>query len=205
VIAICAGVYFLLPKVIFPSGVWVRRVVHDHPLAHPERVTGIRDGAFLMHDGDYRLAGLTLCEDPLLAAQAENFLRTLTAQGVEIIRPVSPPHSVLLMCDARISHHCGNDPVRAHYTKFNLNELLLAAGMAKFDRDAPGLTENEKKRLAAAEMVAQREKTGIWRVPGEADHHLMRVIDESGIDISEAYTMMAGIEWGGEDAVGSDD
>jgi hypothetical protein len=184
-------VYFLLPS---PLPFWHRRIVRDDPLKAPITVTAIRGATLISTSGEFTLAGVTIPNDSVISARATDFLRCVTHQGVAIIRTVQPAGSVLLRCEPRIWHWCGNDSVAAHYQQFNLNELLLAFGYATFDNDAAvGLTESERLRLRTADYVAQQGNYGIWSPTFGVPDHSFR--PEFGLNISNTISLPLMLEF----------
>nr|ACO70935.1 hypothetical protein [uncultured Verrucomicrobiota bacterium] len=168
--AVCFVVVAVLPKLMFPSGLWFRKVVRDHPLVAPILITSIQGDTLVAGQRQFRLAGVKLPTDPVIAALAQKVLQIATAQGVEVIRVVEAPDACILRCEPRIWHWCGNDPVAAHFQQFNLNELMVAGGGATYDASCPKLTDEERLRLQAAEKF--RREAGAhdqnWLVRGSS-------------------------------------
>lgn len=81
--------YFIL-SFLFPIGVWRRRVLRENPLKVPTQITAIRGDTLISNGQEFRLAGVALPTDGSLSAEAADFLRVVTAQGVEVIRPIQP-------------------------------------------------------------------------------------------------------------------
>lgn len=156
------GVALILSALLFTNGAWKRRVVRENPLKNPIRITSIQGSTLLSESQELRLAGVTLPTEALFAERARNFLKVVTAQGVEVVRSVQPDGTFVLRCEPRIWHWCGNDPVEAHYAQFNLNELLVAFGYAAVEPAANGLSENERHRLKVAETLAKEDHRGMW-------------------------------------------
>jgi len=189
--------YFILPAFLLPSGVWRRRVVRENPLKAPTQITSVRGDTLIADRQEFRLAGVTLPTDANLAARAANFLRVVTAQGVEVLRPLQPAGTFILRCEPRIWHWCGNDSVKAHYEQFNLNELLVAFGYATVDHGATGLTETEHHRLEAAEALAKQRHRGMWSErPGSTERSFR---PELGLNISDALHLQTMIEFTAEE------
>jgi hypothetical protein len=184
-------VYFLLPS---PLPFWPRRIVRNDPLKAPITITAIRGVTLVSASGEFTLAGVTIPNDSIISVRAADFLRCVTQQGVEVIRTVQPAGSVLLRCEPRIWHWCGNDSVAAHYQQFNLSELLLAFGYAVFDDEAAvGLTESERLRLRTAEYVAQQGNNGMWSPTFGVPDHSFR--PELGLNISKTIGLPLMLEF----------
>ena len=171
---------------------WHRRVVRDNPLKTPVTITTVRGGTLVSEQQEFSLAGVKISADSIVSARADEFLRVVTAQGIEFVRAVEASKTFILCCEPRIWHWCGNDPIRAHYEQFNLNELLLAFGYATFDSEAIGLTDDERLRLMAAETVAKEGRSELWSSTSEAKDNRFRV--GLGLNISDAISLKDGIE-----------
>jgi hypothetical protein len=148
--------YLLIPSLLFPSGVWHRRIVRQHPLKDPIAVTRVAAGKMITADGrELTPAGVELKEMALATGRADDFLKLVTAQGVEIIQAIEGSNN-LLRCEPAIWHWCGNDPVSKHYEQANLSELLLVFGLARLKEDK-SLNPLQQARLrVAAEMGSSR-------------------------------------------------
>lgn len=195
-ILVGGGVYFVLPAIL-PNGVWRRRVVRENPLKNPIRITSIRGDTLLSDRQEFRLAGVMLPTETIFAARATDFLNLATAQGVEVIRRVQPEGTFILRCEPRIWHWCGNDPVKEHYEQFNLNELLVAFGYAIVDPAANDLSENERNRLKAAEVLAKEQHRGMWvERPGTNERSFR---PEFGLNISDASNLRNTIDYKAEE------
>ena len=153
-----ANQLFLL--LFVPSGVWVRRVVREHPLAKPIAVTGIEGLTLIAGAGRYTLAGVVSPTDAEGLARLDQFLHLATAQGIEIESDAALPHGQSVRCEPRVWHWCGNDPVAAHFEQFNLNELLIALGYARIAPEVQKLTTPAAVRLRAAERYANEAGQG---------------------------------------------
>lgn len=164
--------------VIYPSGVLFRKTLRETPLAAPIAVHRIEGDRLITTSGSFTLAGVTLPTDPAHLARTHTFLQIATAQGIEVIRQVSPTASIL-RCEPRINHWCGNDPVAAHFEQHNLNELILAMGYATFNANDAVLTDSERARLSAAGFVAKKKKWGLWANDPSEDTQLSF---ENGLD-----------------------
>jgi len=155
-----------------PSGVLIRQTIREKPLAAPIAVHRIEGNRLITTSGSWKLAGVTLPTDPARLAMAHAFLEIASAQGIEVIRQVSPTSSIL-RCEPRINHWCGNDPVAAHFEQHNLNELILAMGYATYNPNDEGLTDLENRRLATAYAIAQKRKEAFAEnAPPEHNHRL---------------------------------
>jgi hypothetical protein len=163
-----------------PSGVLLRKVERDNPMASPVPVLDIQGDQIVIATKSFNLAGVRLPGDSRDLASALEFLQVCTAQGIEVIRQVTPS-SWTVRCEPRIYHWCGVDPVAAHYEQHNLNELIVALGYAFFE-DSTDLTEAERARLKAAAMTAKRNSKGIWSNGTPDEEHRM---SENGLNISE--------------------
>jgi hypothetical protein len=87
----------------------------------------------------------------------------------------------------RVWHWCGNDPVKAHYQQANLNELVILFGYATFNPDASGLTEVERRRFEAAEVLARELNRGMWT---SEPRYKDRSFDTGGgLNISGSYIL----------------
>jgi hypothetical protein len=161
------------------------QVVREHPLKTPISVTAIRGDKLHTSIGSFQLAGVQLPTDESCLAATHSFLHVATAQGVEIIRSISPS-SKILRCEPRIYHECGNDPVAAHFQPYNLNELIIALGYASLNPSAEGLTETELQRLIAASKVAKKRERnkGI-----EIKSNSKNMLTESGIALSDVMIL----------------
>ncbi|MBB5037375.1 hypothetical protein [Prosthecobacter dejongeii] len=143
--------------VISPSGVLFRKTLRKTPLAAPITVHRIEGDRLITASGSFTLAGVTLPTDSAHLARTHAFLQIATAQGIEVIRQVTPTSSIL-RCEPRINHWCGNDPMAAHFEQHNLNELILAMGYATHNLRDASLTALEHRRLSAACTIAQSLK-----------------------------------------------
>jgi hypothetical protein len=156
VIGIIGGTCLALLKLTSPSGVLVRRVVRDNPLANPLTVTAI-DGLTLIAGGQrYLIGGVRAPAAPADLVRLSQFVQVVTAQGIEIESSTAFPNGYSIRCEPRIWHWCGNDPVAAHFEQQNLNELLVALGFAVITPDIRKLTTPQALHLRAAERYAQR-------------------------------------------------
>ena len=155
--------WYVLPLFVMPSGVWVRRVVRPDPLPFPIRVIRV-DGTGLLLEDDRRvtLAGVSMVNDPAAAHAAREILTVACEQGIQIVREVDG-EACIVRCELRFWHWCGNDPIDAHYRQTNLNDLLIAAGLAVFDQHAaPFLRPDEAQHLKDIEQCARSWRLGIW-------------------------------------------
>lgn len=175
-LAFLAVAYGLL-LVKSPSGLF-RKTLRETPLAAPIAIHRIEGDCLITASGSFTLAGVTLPTDPAHLARTQAFLQIATAQGIEVIRQVSPTASIL-RCEPRINHWCGNDPVAAHFEQHNLNELILAMGYATFNANDEVLTDSERERLSAAGFVAKKKKWGLWANDPSEDTQLSF---ENGLD-----------------------
>ncbi|MDB6137886.1 MAG: hypothetical protein JWO94_958 [Verrucomicrobiaceae bacterium] len=138
---------------ISPSGVWFRREVREHPLAHPLPVTAV-DGLTLTAGGHaFIIGGLVPLSDPEERATLTAFIRMATTQGIEMDGDAALPNGVSVRCEPRIWHGCGNDPVAAHYEQCSLNELLVAFGLVGLSPQVRLLETPVALRLRAAERA----------------------------------------------------
>jgi hypothetical protein len=123
--------------------------------------------------------------EPTFSARTPDFLRVAGAQGIEVVRQVEPDGSFIVRCEPRIWHWCGNDPVKAHFEQFVLNELVIAFGYATYDETSGGLTDHERLRLQIAENIARERQYGLWeRRPYSADHSFEPAL---GLKISKTH------------------
>jgi hypothetical protein len=148
--------YLLIPSLFFPSGVWHRKVVREHPLKDPIPVTHVLAGKVITADGrEFTPAGIEIKDMALATGRADAFLKLVTSQGVEIIQAVEGS-DYLLRCEPAIWHWCGNDSVSKHYEQANLSELLLVFGFATL-KETISLNPLQQERLrVAAEMGSGR-------------------------------------------------
>ncbi|MES2738267.1 MAG: hypothetical protein V4672_18240 [Verrucomicrobiota bacterium] len=159
-----------------PSGVLFRKTLRETPLVAPITVQRIEGNHLITASGSFTLAGVTLPTDPSHRARTQAFLQIATAQGVEVIRQVTPTSSIL-HCEPRINHWCGNDPVAAHFEQHNLNELILAMGYATHNPKDDSLTGLEHRRLAAACTIAQGlKRTSPDEGPPDYDRQLDHIV-----------------------------
>ena len=138
-------------------------LLRKDPLISPVQVESLSSRGIQLADGhEWRLAGITLTEDEELLEAARKFAAVLTAQGVEPARRAFPDDALLVRCEPRIRFSCGTcRPAKNYFRGLSLNELLVAAGFARYDPDAPGLTEKERERLLACEAYAKEWDYGI--------------------------------------------
>ena len=156
--------YLVLPKFLFPSGVWQRSEDRQNPLQHPIQVVKVGLDEIELSNGlRCKFTGVIFPRDSMLIEKALEFLQVITLQGVEIIRRVNDSDKYILRCEPRIWHWCGNDPVSAHFEQYNLNELVIMSGYAQIDSSAQGLTDEEINRLRKCESFAKDNKWGIWK------------------------------------------
>jgi len=184
--------YFILPKFLFPSGVWHRREIRDNPLKSPLTVASVENGVLHANQHEFKLAGLDIPKDPVIARQANELLKVATAQGVEVIREIAPGGPYILRCEPRIWHWCGDDPVAAHFEQFNLNDLLIAYGFATVDLTGGSLSDPERKRLEGAQGYAKEMHQGVWGNLEEEEHYPFR--GEYGLNIDYALDLNGMIE-----------
>jgi hypothetical protein len=145
-----------LPIILFPYGRQVRRDVREHPLKAPIKIVNVRGAVLMSACRNYRIAGVKMPSNPARAARAHSLLQVITAQGVEVVRQVSPATSgYLLRCEPRFWNWCGTSDVAAWFKQLPLNELLISLGAAEFDRSAVGLTDEERIRLEDADWVGK--------------------------------------------------
>ncbi|MCW0217948.1 MAG: hypothetical protein OJI67_06470, partial [Prosthecobacter sp.] len=157
--------------------IWPRRIVRETRLLTPFPVKDIHGNRLITGSDSFKLAGVILPTNAHDLDSAETFIRLATAQGVEVIRQVSPS-SCMIRCEPRILHSHSDYRVEAHFEQHNLNELILALGYASFDPDEKGLTDLERHRLAAAHTAAQMQQWGIWET---AKSHYGERVSEEGI------------------------
>ena len=144
-------VVYGIPQLFFPTKVWFRKTVRDHPLQAPIAVTSVRNGVLHTAQQEFRIAAVKLPTDPAALARVDAFLHVATAQGIEVIRALSPDGASLLRCEPLVwGTYCSYDPVMARYRQYNLSELLVALDLADADTRAAGLTDDERSRLAIA-------------------------------------------------------
>jgi hypothetical protein len=137
-----------------PSGVWIRRVVREHPLPHPIMVTAIDGLTLTAGDQRYTVAGVRAPSDTERLARLAEFIQVATAQGIEIESATALPNGHSIRCEPRVWHWCGNDPVAAHFEQQNLNELLIALGYAEIAPEIQTLATPAALRLRAADRYA---------------------------------------------------
>ena len=177
----CANEFLL--AMFSPSGVWVRREVREHPLAHPLKADAV-DGLSISAAGQtYRVAGVRLPTEPDKLAALTEFVRVAVAQGIEIDESASLPSGASIRCEPRIWHWCGNDPVAAHFQQMNLNEIILALGYAALAPEVSEMSSPAALRLRAAARWAEEGHTG--------DYHRRLTY---GIDISAIMCVDAAIQ-----------
>lgn len=178
----------LLTQENSPNEALFRSTERLTPLHAPVPVLDVHGGMLITDQGTYHLAGVEIPTDPESRTLATAFLRMATAQGVEIIRSLTPTIKIL-RCEPRIYHWCGVDPVEAHFEQFNLNELIIALGYASLTREPPdGLTETEWQRLQAAAKLTHQRKAY-----DETRQHPPTVTD-AGINISDALMLEVNIQ-----------
>ena len=176
VVAVAWALNWVLLCLFSPSGVWVRREFREDPLKNPLRVTAI-DGFRLTANGTvFTIGGVVPCYDREAKAVLPIFLRAATAQGIEIDGDVELPNGVAVRCEPRFWHGCGNDPVTAHFEQHNLNELLIAFGLAKLSPAVRELDTPMALRLRAAERYAARINRS---------ERLRRLCSETGLNMSD--------------------
>ncbi len=193
VVLVGVFVYFVVPAMFLPSGVWRRREVRGNPLQSPIEVISIRGTTVVTANQEFQLAGVIFPTDPVESVRSHHLLRVATKQGIEVVRQVEKSGAFILRCEPRILHWCGNDPVRAHYEQLNLNELLIAFGYATFDRAATGLTNGEVLRLRSAELIAKNNKRGVWTDAPITNERSFS--PELGLNISYALRLLGEIDF----------
>ncbi len=169
-----------------PSGVWIRRVVREHPLPHPIMVTDIDGLTLTAGDQRYTIAGVRAPSDTDRLARLAEFIQVATAQGIEIESATALPNGHSIRCEPRVWHWCGNDPVAAHFEQQNLNELLIALGYAEIAPEIQTLATPAALRLRAADRYAHdfsRDSAGSGS----------RTSLKHGIDISAIMTVRRAI------------
>ncbi len=149
--------YVAIPRLFRPE------LIRKDPLISPVQVESLSSRGIQLADGhEWRLAGITLTEDEELLEEAQKFAAVLTAQGVEPARRAFPDNALLVRCEPRIRFSCGTcRPAKNYFRGLSLNELLVAAGFARYDPDAPGLTQKERDRLQTCETFAKEWDYGI--------------------------------------------
>jgi len=154
--------YVVLLLFLSPSGEWQSCVVREHPLAAPIAVSAVQGKTLVTVQGEISLVGVEIPGDAESRANADSFLKAVTAKGIEVIRTIPGTNTAFVRGEVRLYHSCGNDPVAAHFEQHNLNEIMVGLGYARFDRSEKDLTEEERLRLAAAETVAKKTGSSVW-------------------------------------------
>ena len=139
------------------------RLIRKDPLISPVQFESLSSRGIQLADGqEWKLAGISLTEDEELLEAARRFAAVLAAQGVEPARRAFPDDALLVRCEPRIRFSCGTcRPAKNYFRGLSLNELLVAAGFARYDPDAPGLTQKERDRLQTCETFAKEWDSGI--------------------------------------------
>lgn len=177
---------WVLLAFLSPSGVWIRRVVREHPLPHPIMVTAIDGLTLTAGDQRYTIAGVRVPSDVERLARLAEFIQVATAQGIEIESATDLPNGHSIRCEPRVWHWCGNDPVAAHFEQQNLNELLIALGYAEIAPEIHTLATSAALRLRAADRYVH--EFGRHAVGSGARTSL-----KHGIDISAIVTVRSAI------------
>jgi hypothetical protein len=160
------------------------QVVCHGPLSHPIAVTNVSLGSVVLTGGRVcRLAGVSFegCErewERLFQAgqsdysnyvfQATGLLTVATSQGVEIVAQWGDKY--LLGCRPRL---WGGPKGRVVFQRYFVNEIVLASGLAVYDENTSGLSENVRLRLRAAELMAKTRGNGIWGTSSRAEARFM--------------------------------
>lgn len=175
----------ILLAFLSPSGVWIRREIRENPLNAPIKVTSIDGLRLTTPDGVFAIGGVSLPASSQQQLLLERFLRTATAQGIEIVDPGDFTDGHTLRCEPRIWHWCGCDPVEAHFEQHNLTELLVFLGFAEISDEARTSNTQAANRLRGAEFF--RMKFAAHTKPEEC------FSDQHGIDITAAMNIEGGI------------
>jgi len=142
-IVVALGVHAL--RLAFPEGAWTR----EHPLVDAISIVDIREGAITLADGrTFRLAGIA----PAPGVSADAFadaLRTITAQGVTVLRDLGDGRAFLL-AEPKFYNWCGTGRWPGMYLQCPVSELLIQSGYAEPDLTHPSLTAREQWRLEGA-------------------------------------------------------
>ena len=154
--------------------------MRNNPLKAPIAVSSVARGVLKTSDGrELNIAGVEIKDMALAEGRADEFLRLVTAQGVEVIQAVNGS-DYLLRCEPPIWHWCGNDPVARHYEQCNLSELLLVFGLATLNEE-PSIDPDYQSRLKAAARIGssrrvERNDFTEWGLNISRAHHLDLVI-----------------------------
>jgi hypothetical protein len=182
--------WYVLPLFLTPSGVWRRKIVREDPLRSPIRVVDVDGTGLLLEDGRrVTLAGISIVDDPRGEQAALELMRAACEQGINIVHTFEG-EACIVRCEPRIYHWCGNDPVAAHFEQMNLNDMLLALGLAVLDpRTAESLPPDEVERLQEYESCARSSRLGTWS--GDGTYWNCGAAAGSGISISCAYRVIS--------------
>ena len=184
-VLICAPfIWYVLS--LFMTDAWRPRIVRKDPLPSPIRVVDVDRTGLLLEDGRrVTLAGISVVDDPRGEQAALELMRVACEQGINIVHTVEG-EACIVRCEPRIYHWCGNDPVAAHFEQMNLNDMLLARGLAVLDpRTAESLPPDEVQRLQESETCARSSRLGKWS--GDGAYWNCGAEPGSGISISCAY------------------
>lgn len=133
---------------LFSRDVWERK----SPLVNPISVTAVCDGIMRLDDGrELRPAGIRR-RTSVSPRDFDKALRTMTAQGVIVLRDLGDGRAFLL-AEPKFSNSCGTRKglisVRwaGAFIPCRMSELLVRTGYAEVDPDLVGLDARERWRL----------------------------------------------------------
>ena len=135
----------------------VRREIHSEPLIRPITVSDVDAQGVHTADGRIlRIAGIAWPPPPEQHS-AREAANTFCKPGVELTQ-VFADGSAAFTIEARVCHTCGNDPIAAHYDRWDLAELLVGSGLVMVDEQDPELPAVRLKRLLAFEQFSLRRR-----------------------------------------------
>lgn len=157
IILIAAGI-LLVPALVAPfAGLRPPQWKRELPLAHAIAVTNVHDGTLTLADGrTLRPAGITRRANTT-AAQFDQALRIMTAQGITITRELGDG-TALLHCEPRFFNTCGTSKQgrffrpgwAGSYLPCPLSELLIIAAYADPMPESPPESPNDTESTSPA-------------------------------------------------------
>ncbi len=165
---IAAGI-LLVPALVAPfAGLRPPQWKRESPLAHAIAVTNVSNGTITLADGrTLRPAGITRRAN-ITAAQFDEALRIMTAQGITITRDLGDG-TALLHCEPRFYNTCGTSQQgrffrpgwAGSYLPCPLSELLIIAAYADPTPESPNDTESTSPAAPLTTPLTPHER---WRL-----------------------------------------
>lgn len=130
-----------------------------HPLASPVAVVGVEGGRLTLADGRvFEPAGIVRPDD-VDPDEYDEFLRTVAAQGVEVVRDLGDGRA-FLRAEPKFWNWCGTCRRQrgnwaGSFFTVALSEYACSTGYAVAQPDQPGISSHERWRLESVDELAR--------------------------------------------------